>query len=53
LLGLLHPEEGDGMFIRNVIFSDLPGISTQNTALFITTAVRTLNPIAEMDHETI
>jgi hypothetical protein len=41
------------MFIRNVRLSELSGVTTQNTAVFITTAVKTLNPISEMDHETI
>jgi hypothetical protein len=54
LLGLLFDlEEGDGMLIRNVRFSELPGDTIKNTAFFINTAVRNLNPTAEMDHETI
>jgi hypothetical protein len=54
VLGLLYDhEEGNGMFTRNVKFSELPSVTTQNTAFFITTAVRTLNPVAEMDKKTM
>jgi hypothetical protein len=54
LIGLLFdPEEGDGMFIRNVGFSEVPGVTTQNSVLFITTAIRILNAKAELDHGTI